>query len=233
MAKEFYKVTYKTLHYDRVKPVTFRDTEVFPLYIQITYDRKTTYFKSSFFEIFQQPKYDYLNVSLQDIEQLETATIDFIVNRFSETFSLDQFRIWYPMFSQDVLDSLDAPFKSWFSIFLSHQNFTGFSNLIQAGIEKVSALQILEETKNIFSSDLYTQMMEKAVKDAPPFIPLSLFILTQKKKGPFSLPLHEWVKIQNSQELDDFLRATPECWGYDILRIIREIKQLLYPKGFD
>ena len=41
MPKEFYNVSYKTYLNERVKPVRFRGRETFPLYIQITYDRKT------------------------------------------------------------------------------------------------------------------------------------------------------------------------------------------------
>ncbi|NML24024.1 hypothetical protein HHL16_24315 [Pseudoflavitalea sp. G-6-1-2] len=232
MAKEFYNVTYKTYLNDRVKAVPFRDSETFPLYIQITYDRRTTAIKSYYFEIFQQVKYDYTNTSLRDIEQLENNAINYVINWYSEKFDLNLFPAWYRMFSKDILESLDIPFKNWLAAFLQKQKISGFGALIEAGIHQVSALQILEEIHTIFPSDLYTKMLAEAAKEAPPFIPLSAYVRT-RKNTPFCLPLHEWLTLQNSQEIDDFMNESPECWGYDILKIIRYIKQLLYPKGFE
>jgi hypothetical protein len=42
MAKEYYLVSYKTYRNDRIKPVLFQDRETHPLYVQLTYDRRTT-----------------------------------------------------------------------------------------------------------------------------------------------------------------------------------------------
>src|ERR1700761_7324669 len=97
MAKEFYSVSYKTYYNERLKTRQLNGREVYPLYIQITYDRKTIFFKSNFFDLFARPKYDFLHTTLAQIEELENRVIDTLIERDAEKFDLnrmlDQYRV--------------------------------------------------------------------------------------------------------------------------------------------
>src|SRR5260221_10619501 len=112
MAKT-YKVSYKTYLNDRLKQVPFHGKLTHPLYVQVTYDRKTIFFKSYYFDLFAQPKYDFLQMPLFQVDELESSVAEFLIKWDVEKFSLDHFSHRYKMFSKDLLDSFDGPFKVW------------------------------------------------------------------------------------------------------------------------
>lgn len=51
------KISFKTYLNDRLKQVDFHGQLTFPLYVQVTYERKPIYFKSYYFELFSKPRY--------------------------------------------------------------------------------------------------------------------------------------------------------------------------------
>jgi hypothetical protein len=51
------KISYKTYLNDRLKQVDFHGQLTYPLYIQVTYERKTIFFKSYYFELFSKSRY--------------------------------------------------------------------------------------------------------------------------------------------------------------------------------
>lgn len=73
-----YKVTYKTYFNERLKEVSFHGKLTHPLYIQVTFDRKTTFYKSYYFELFSKPKYLLLAAGKKG-----GATLEFGMSRFS------------------------------------------------------------------------------------------------------------------------------------------------------
>jgi hypothetical protein len=54
-----YQVTYKVYHNERIKMVSFHGKLVYPLYIRLTFDRRSTEYKSNLFDLFMKPKYGY------------------------------------------------------------------------------------------------------------------------------------------------------------------------------
>ena len=50
-------ISYKVYSNERLKKVLFYGKEIYPLYIQVIYDRKPIYFKSYFFDLLSQEKY--------------------------------------------------------------------------------------------------------------------------------------------------------------------------------
>ncbi|TCN49392.1 hypothetical protein D0809_24335, partial [Flavobacterium circumlabens] len=51
------KISYKTYFNEKLKQVPLGKIMTHPLYVQITFERKTLFFKSNFFELFSKPKY--------------------------------------------------------------------------------------------------------------------------------------------------------------------------------
>ena len=145
MAKEYYKVSRKTYKNERVKPVLFQGAETYPLYVQLTFDRKTTFFKSYYFEVFSQAQYNYLGNTLPQIEELESRAIDFVTDKYSEQFDLEIFPIWYKKFNKDVLDGLDVPFKEWLIAYFQRERVGGFAALLRRGLTDVCALELLDK----------------------------------------------------------------------------------------
>jgi len=86
-----YKVTYKPYFNERIKPVKFQGKEIHPLYIQVTFDRKTIFFKSYYFDLFTEPRYAELETSIEQITDQESRLIEFIINKNTDDFTLDKF----------------------------------------------------------------------------------------------------------------------------------------------
>ncbi len=209
----------------------FQGRSTYPLYVQVTYDRKNQIFKSYYFDLFVQTKYDYLGTTIAQIDELESRAISYVTARFSDEFDLTRFPSWYKMFTKDVLDALDTPFKEWLITYFQKEKVNGYVTLLRQGIGEVCALELLDEYKMTLAPDLYERLVTTAVKEAPPYIPLAAYTRHLHPKGPFCLPLHEWIQEDKQYELDDFMRNRDDCWGYDLMKIIRTIKQLLYPQG--
>ena len=113
MAKAYYDVSYKTYYNDRLKPVLFRGKESHPLYLRVTYDRETTSFRSYYFDLFRQEKYDLQGPTLAQIDELEGRVIDYIIARNTNRFSLDLVLYEYRLYSADLLDNFERSFLLW------------------------------------------------------------------------------------------------------------------------
>ena len=230
MAKEYYQVSYKTYPNERVKPVLFRGRETFPLYVQLTYDRKTTTLKSYYFDVFAQPMYDYLGTTISQMDELESRVIDYVTVKYADRFDLSEFPSRYRMFNKDVLDSLEKPFKEWLISFFEEERAPGYAALLRLGMQTVCALELWDEFQIALAPELYQLLMTKAAKDAPPYIPMAEFIRNRQPKGPFCLPLHEWIQHEKQVEAEEYIYN--EFHDYSMGRIFKVIRTLLHPQGF-
>lgn len=73
---------------DRLKQVDFHGQSTYPLFVQVTYDRKPIYFKSYYFELFSKPRHLLTVTSvgtkapkLDEIIKRENAVINFIIDK--------------------------------------------------------------------------------------------------------------------------------------------------------
>ncbi|GAC1419612.1 MAG: hypothetical protein NVS1B13_06560 [Flavisolibacter sp.] len=57
------KVRFKVYSNDRLKKVCFHGKEVFPLYIQVGYDRQTIYFKSYYFDLLSKTQFVFKHIT--------------------------------------------------------------------------------------------------------------------------------------------------------------------------
>lgn len=205
MAKEYYQVSYKTYLNERVKPVLFRDRETFPLYVQVTYDRKTTSLRSYYFDVFAQPKYDYLGTTIAQMDELESRAINYVTVKYADRFDLSEFPTWYKLFNKDVLDGLESPFKEWLISYFEKERVPGYAALLRVGMQEVCALELLDEFKIALAPDWYERLMAKAAKDAPPYIPMAEYIRHRQPKGPFCLPVHEWIQHETQVDAEEYI----------------------------
>ncbi|MEJ7671695.1 MAG: hypothetical protein WKF59_03070 [Chitinophagaceae bacterium] len=77
---------------------------MYPLYIQVVFDRVPFTFKSYYFDLFAKPKYE-TNVAgklvIPDIKEIiikEATLIEFIIEKHRQSFSLDIFKKEYSFF---------------------------------------------------------------------------------------------------------------------------------------
>jgi hypothetical protein len=224
MAKEYYNVTYKTYFNDRIYPVIFQGQETYPLYVQVTYDRKTIFFKSYYFNMYVLPKYEFLGISLAQVEKLESRLIESIIISNSDSFSLDDFSRKYKLLGSDLLEGFERPFKIWLSNFFKSEGSPGLAAVIVHDLDEVAAIQLWDDLKRNLQPDIFDRMREKAVRYGPPYFALAAYVRHASPKGPFCLPRHEWSIEAKRIEIREFLENTFE--GVDFEEVIRAVNVL-------
>jgi hypothetical protein len=230
MAKEYYDVSYKTFLNDRIKPLAFQGKETWPLYVQVTYDRKTIFFKSYYFDLFAQPKYNFLGMPLFQVDELESSVaefiIDYIITWNKGRFNLSEFSRLYKIVSKDLLDSFDGPFKIWLGTYFKEQGWPGLSALMEHTQDGVAAIQVWDDLKKCLDPGVFAKLEMKVTRgDVPPYIPLAAYVRDKLPNGPFCLPLYEWSHEDKQREIEKFFDS--RLWRVDMVRI-----NLLYLKGF-
>ncbi|HTI93535.1 MAG TPA: hypothetical protein VL727_23215 [Puia sp.] len=220
MAKEFYDVSYKTYHNERLKPVLFRGVKTYPLYVQVTYDRRSIFFKSYYFELFAQPKYDFLETSIQDINELESRVIEYIINRRPEWFDLDELIRAYKKESRDILDSFDGSFKVWLGDFLREKDLPGLAAQMESNPGLVAGIRLWDDLKAVLKPEVYKRMEERVFQYDSPYIPLAWYMREKFPDRPFCLSWFEWIEEQGEVEI--FLDRIR--WGEGFEKVIRAIR---------
>ena len=220
MAKEFYDVSYKTYHNERLKPVLFRGVKTYPLYVQVTYDRRSIFFKSYYFELFAQPKYDFLETSIQDINELESRVIEYIINRRPEWFDLDELIRAYKKESRDILDHFDGSFKVWLGDFLREKDLPGLAAQMESNPGLVAGIRLWDDLKAVLKPEVYKRMEERVFQYDSPYIPLAWYMREKFPDRPFCLSWFEWIEEQGEVEI--FLDRIR--WGEGFEKVIRAIR---------
>ncbi|MET3875982.1 hypothetical protein [Chitinophaga sp. OAE865] len=224
MAKT-YKVTYKPYFNERIKPVRFQGKDVHPLYMQVTFDRKSIFFKSYYFDLFSRPKYAELETSIEQIKEQESRLIEYIVDKHTDTFSLDQFAQEYKYLATDLLDPMDERFKDYLVDFFMDEGISSYAGMVRAIYESLTAMQIIGTFKKSFKPELYDKMIENAIYLAPPYIPLVAFIQQQHPTGLISFPVFEWRQPGTAAALEKFLSTSfPE---YKITEVKKSIERYI------
>ena len=222
MAKEYYDVSFKTYHNERIKPVMFKGVETHPLYVQVIYDRRSVFFKSYYFELFAQPKYAFLETSIQDINELESRVIEYLINWRSEWFNLDQLMRDYKKESRDLLDSFDGSFKVWLGDFFREEGLPGLAAQMESNPELVAGIRLWDDLKTAVRPELFERMEDRVFLYDTPYIPLAWYIREKFPDGPFCLPWFEWIETQ--AEIEIFLDSIR--WGYGFEKVIRAVRDL-------
>ncbi|HEX9513155.1 MAG TPA: hypothetical protein VF939_21845 [Puia sp.] len=227
MAKEFYDISYKTYFNTRIKDVVFQGEETWPLYVQVTYDRETIFFKSYYFDLFSQPKYDFLKMPMIQVDALERRAIDFLITRNADRFNLRQLQQQYKMYSQDLLDSLDGPFKRWLAGYFKEQGLPGLSALLEYESEGVAAIRLWDDLKKCLDPGVFAKLEVKVTRgQVPPYIHLATYVRDKSPKGPFCLPLYEWSDVDKQIEIERSIES--KLWRADMARIeliVRNLKK--------
>ncbi len=235
MPKSHYDVAYKTYYNERIKPVEFRGKESHPLYVQVTYDRRTIFFKSYYFELFRQKKYDLQRITIDQIDQFESQVIDFIIDRNTDKLDLDLLLYEYKLFSADILDTFEKPFLEWLAGCLRVERLPALAAVIEEGTEKFLAIQLWDDMKVSLPPDIISRIDENAIREPQPYYLLAAYIRDKYPKGPFCLPLHEWFIEKDHIPINeiaswDFLERTFERENIrvNVLDLARVIHRMMF-----
>jgi hypothetical protein len=226
MAKEYYDVSYRTYFNDRLKPVEFRGRETYPLYIQVTHDRRTIFFKSYYFDLLRRSKYDFSKPSLDQVDQLENQLIEYLIALKKDRFDLDDLARNYKAFGSDVLDKVEGLFKVWLADYFKKESLPGLADLMGHVPDEVAMIRVWEDLEKMLPPDTFEKMEDKALRDADAYMLLASYVRGKQPGGPFCLPFHEWHREEKRVEIEFFLDDI--FWRVDMGEVIRTVGKL-YP----
>lgn len=193
-----YKVSYKTFLNDRLKKVHFHGKLTHPLYVHVTYDRKTIFFKSYYFELFSKPRYVLFSSgrkhgpTIEGVIEKEKALIDFVIEKTLSDFSLDRFKEEYLFYGQDLCDLTEPGFGDYLFTFFQDKGMPALATTIKEGGKFRVLYDVVRDMKTALAKPLYNELVESSFYYAPPYLALFGFMIQSKKWPMLSLTIMEW-----------------------------------------
>jgi hypothetical protein len=209
------KISYKTYLNDRLKQVNFHGTLTHPLYVQVTFERKTLFFKSYYFELFAKERY-FLKIPgtsiaegprLLQVISLETEAIKFIVNKHPEEFSLELFKKEYAYYSKDLCDELEGGFSDYLYTFFYDEGLSSFAELIKIGSQHTIAYELVRDLKSVLAPPVWEKLIDNSFHYAPPYLPVYGFMKETKCWPMLCLTRMEWSLPERKRAFKDYVRV--------------------------
>ncbi|QJD98248.1 hypothetical protein HH214_21390 [Mucilaginibacter robiniae] len=200
------KVSFKTYLNDRLKEVNFHGQPTYPLYVQVTYERKTIFFKSYYFELFTKPRFAVMlpdgstkgpDVALAT--KKEEDVIRFVIGKLEDDFSLEAFRKLYAYFSRDICEAMEVEFIDYLYVFFEDKKLPNMAELIKWGTKHVITYDLMTELQNTLDKALYQELIDGAFEDAPPYVQMYSFMLHIKNWPELCLTAMEWYNLETVQ----------------------------------
>ncbi len=207
--------TFRIYHQQRVKhPSQFFGEEIYPLYIRVTYGTKSLNFKSHCFEQLLKAKYQngvrlgHAAPGLDEVVQLETELIEFLISKHPDDFSLSVFKKEYDFYTYDLLDKLDEDFKRYLVSFFFREGMPSIAYLLENQSTKLTADLVLDDLKRSLSQPVYDKMIQTSLHAAPPYIPLLEFYRSHPFNSTGMLLAFQFHRHNFESELDEFIRTS-------------------------
>lgn len=206
------KISYKTYLNDRLKQVDFHGNLTHPLYVQVTFERKTIFFKSYYFELFSKPRY-FLEVpgagskgpTLEQVIEKENEAISFVINKLKEEFSLEAFKKLYSYFSKDLCDVTEREFITYLYTFFWDKGLPHVADIIKWGSNNVVTFDLVSDFRKTFNKPLYDELIENSFYYAPPYLPLYGFMRQTKRWPMLCLTAIEWDNLETVKAFKEYV----------------------------
>lgn len=224
-----YKVAHKVYYNEKLNKVLFHGKSTYPLYVQVTFDRKTIFFKSSFFELLSKPKYGIPHLGkiygpdLREVIKKEDELIDFIVDKNLNDFSLERFKNEYAHYTRDLLDEMEDGFRDYLNTFLHDEGMPWLAVALREGSKYISPYNLLYDMKIGLNRGLYDKLIANSFHYSPPYFPLYEFVVKSKQSKPITLTLYEWAQSGAKERFLDFMNNNYP--NEDVISTLKAIKQ--------
>jgi hypothetical protein len=206
------KISFKTYLNDRLKQVDFHGQSTYPLYVQVTYERKTIFFKSYYFELFAKPRYAMQladgSIKGPDLEQIiekENEVIRFVIDKLKDGFSLEAFKKLYAHFSTDLCDATEFEFITYLYLFFNSKELPQMAELIKWGTLHLVTYDLVIEFKETLKKSLFNELLQEAFQNAPPYLQLYSFMMHTKKWPLLCLTAMEWDNIETIRSFKEYV----------------------------
>ena len=226
-----YKVSYNIYYNDRLKETFFHGKMTYPLYIQVTFDRKPIYFKSYYFDLFSKPRYvifmdgNMYGPKLEEIIQKETELIEFIIDKHVSEFSLDLFKKEYAYYSKDLCDMMEEKFVEYLFLFFQDEGMADLATTVQQGAKLRIVYNVIRDMKKALNPPLYKKLIENSFYHAPPYLPLFGFMQQTKKWPMLSLSVMEWEKPGTKDAFQTYVQQ--QYREQDLAEVVRDVENWL------
>ncbi|SDE97778.1 hypothetical protein SAMN05216464_111153 [Mucilaginibacter pineti] len=206
------KISYKTYLNDRLKQVDFHGQLTYPLYVQVTFERKTIFFKSYYFELFSKSRYGLElpdgSVKGPDMEQIiekENEVIRFVIGKMKDGFSLEAFKKNYAYLSKDLCDVTEFDFITFLYLFFDNKEMPHMAELIKWGALQLVTYDLIMDFKKVLKKALYNELIEQAFEKAPPYLQLYSFMMDTKKWPMLCLTAMEWDNMETIKSFKKYV----------------------------
>src|ERR1700743_867149 len=210
--KKTYHVTYKVYHNERLKKVFFHGKMIYPLYLRLTFDRRTTEYRSNLFDLFMKPKYG-IRVSgeifpphIDKIIEREEKLIEFIIDRHPDDFSLELFKKEYDYYGRDLLDEMEEGFLKYLRLFFDDEGMPYLGDVFALSYQEVTLYDVVLDLKRALKPDLYQRLVEHSFLFSPPYYPLHQFLETPLRPNLKLFMVMDWANSQNRERFQDFMK---------------------------
>ncbi|MDR3711957.1 MAG: hypothetical protein P4L51_04015 [Puia sp.] len=211
--KKTYQVTYKVYHNERLKKVSFHGKLVYPLYLRLTFDRRTTEYRSNLFDLFMKPKYG-IRVSgeifpphIDKIIEREEKLIEFIIDRHPNDFSLELFKKEYDYYGRDLLDEMEEGFLNYLRLFFDDEGMPHLGDAFALSYQEVTLYDIVLDLRRALKPDLYQRLIEHSFLFAPPYYPLHQFLDTPLRPNLKVFTVMDWEDSSTKQKFQEFMKS--------------------------
>ena len=210
--KKTYQVTYKVYHNERIKKVSFHGKLVYPLYIRLTFDRRSTEYKSNLFDLFMKPKYgirvsgQVYPPSIEKVIQKEEKLIEFVIDRHPDDFSLEVFKQEYDHYSRDLLDEMEQGFMNYLQTFFEDEGMPYLGDALANSQREVALFDVTRDLKIALKPDLYQRLIDHSFAYALPYYPLHQFAEQLIKRPLTSLILMDWENAATKEGFTEFMK---------------------------
>jgi hypothetical protein len=230
MEKE-YKVAYKTYYNDRLKQIYFHEKLVYPLYVQVTFDRKSIFFKSFIFDLFSKLKYatrisnQVFGPDIKDIIKKEESLIEFIIDKNQQNFSLDLFKREYAYYGRDLLDMMEEGFREYLNTFLHDEGLPYLAETLKLGSLTCKLYDLVLDMKRCLKPKLYQKLWENAFYYSPPYLPLCAFNEKPQQTLLKAVTVMDWEQLGVRDNFFEFVKKNYQ--GHDSGELLNSINKII------
>jgi hypothetical protein len=149
--------------------------------VQVTFDRKSIFFKSFFFDLFSKPKYaariagEVFGPDIKDIIKKEESLIEYIIDKNQDNFSLDLFKTEYAYYGRDLLDMMEPGFLDYLYTFFHDEGLPYLAETIKDGAFGCKLYDLVKDFKSSLNPKLYQKLWDNSFYYSPPYLPLCAF----------------------------------------------------------
>jgi len=224
------KISYKTYFNNRLREVHWHGFITYPLYLQITYKRKSIFFKSYYFELLSKPKYiNFVTQGQQEsllatVRQKEIELCEFLIQKVENRFLLDKFKEQYIHYSKDLLNAMEPCFVNYIATFFSNEGLITIADVFRINTSKYCSFELINDIKRSLKPEMNKKLIDYLFTLAPPYLQLYQY-LTVNPPQSYLQTFSVWEYTLSELQIIEFLKQYYPNTDYHIT--LKSLQSLL------